>query len=184
MADDDRQMRMRVASCVAVGAVALTLASCSTSHPTVKVPASAANQYPSEATAALCAAGLHPVYVSAPTIRGAGPSVNGYAVTSVQPDFGSEVTPGSAVKVTLVESVNGLVYHGLGPSAVLPDVVGLDVNKALRELTRHGLQADLTMVTPTGSLLVTSQEPAAGTRTPSRSTVVLRVGKVGSNGCG
>jgi beta-lactam-binding protein with PASTA domain len=168
---------------VAVGCCAVMLGSCSSSHPTVKVPASAANQYPSDATAALCAAGLRPVFVSAPAIRDAGLGVNGYAVQSVHPGFGSEVKPGSAVEVRLVESVNGLVYHGHGSSAVLPDVTGLDVNKALREIARLRLQVNLTVATPTGALQVTTQEPAAGTSVPGGSTVVLHVGKVGSTGC-
>lgn len=176
-------MRIAVLS-VAVGGCAVTLASCSSSHPTVKVPASVANQYPSDATAALCAAGLRPVFVSAPAIRGAGPGVNGYAVKSVHPGFGIQVKPGSAVAVRLVESVNGLVHDGHGPSAVLPNVTGLDVNKALSEITGLGLQANITVATPTGALQVTSQEPASGTTVPGGSAVELHIGKVGSKGCG
>jgi beta-lactam-binding protein with PASTA domain len=175
-------MRLGVTG-VAFACCAVTLTSCSSSGSQVRVPASAANAYPSDATAALCAAGLRPVYVSAPTLDGADANVNGYAVASVHPSFGSKVKPGSAVEVRVTESVNGGSGAGRRPSAVLPDVTGLDVNKALRELTRLGLRVRVTVATPTGALLVTSEEPAAGATIPGSSTVDLHIGQVGSKAC-
>jgi beta-lactam-binding protein with PASTA domain len=182
--DDERRIAMRVAvMSLAVGCGAVALTSCSSSGSQVRVPAAAANAYPSDATAALCAAGLRPVYVSAPTLDAADANVNGYAVASVHPSFGSKVKPGSAVEVRVTESVNGGPGAVHRPSAVLPNVAGLEVNAALRELTRLGLRVRVTAATPTGALVVTSEEPAAGESIPGSSTVDLHIGQVGSKAC-
>jgi hypothetical protein len=149
----------------------------------VSVPNSATNAYPAQATAAICAAGLHPLYVSAPPLDHADGNINGYAVRSITPAPGSDVKAGSVVDMTLVTDVNGGGPFGPKPAAQLPNVTGLDVNTALSEITRLGLRANVTTTTPTGALLVTRQIPKAGTIAPAGSTVVLDVGQVGSDGC-
>jgi beta-lactam-binding protein with PASTA domain len=153
-------------------------------HPHTVVPVAASNAYPAEATAALCAAGLHPLYVTAPPITGADTGINGYAVTSLSPPPGSKVRAGSTVRISLAESANG------GPaspvvttSTTVPSVTGLDVNKALSVITALGLHADVTVSAPTGSLQVTGQTPAAASQAPGGSTVTLRVGQAGTAGC-
>lgn len=180
------RFRVAVIVCSAMAFTSCTSspAQVATSPAHVAVPRSAANTYPAEATASLCKAGLRPLYIVAPTLVRAGTNDSGYAVDSISPAPGSKVQAGSVVKVTLGRSVNaGPGWHGPRPRAVIPDVKGLDANSALGEITTLGLFANVTTTTPTGALTVTSQTPAAGTTVNGGSTVTLRIGNVGSEGC-
>jgi beta-lactam-binding protein with PASTA domain len=161
---------------------ALAFTSCSAGH--VAVPRSATNAYPAQATAALCNAGLQPIYLTAPTLRHADIGLHGYAVRSISPAPGSEVKAGSVVTVRLILSANGGPgWSGTRPRSVVPNVNGLDANKALGEITTLGLFGTLIATTPTGALTVTGETPSAGTTVRGGSTVVLHIGKVGSQGC-
>jgi hypothetical protein len=75
-----------------------------------------------------CAAGLHPLYVSAPALRHVDVGYNGYAVMSANPAPGSSVQAGSVVDMVLVTDVNAGAIPRSRP-AVVPSVIGLDVNK-------------------------------------------------------
>jgi beta-lactam-binding protein with PASTA domain len=153
-------------------------------HPHTVVPAAAANAYPAQATAALCRAGLRPVYVSAAPIAGADEGVNGYAVRTISPMPGQKAPVGSTVTLTLVESVNGGgPFPGPLPTAVVPNVKGFDINKALADLTMAGVLVNVTVATPTGSLRVTGETPAPGSIVGDSATVTLKVGEPGSQGC-
>jgi beta-lactam-binding protein with PASTA domain len=148
------------------------------------VPRSAANAYPAQATAALCNAGLHPLYLTAPKLAHADIGINGYAVRSISPGPGSEVKAGSDVTIRLNLSANGGPgWSGPRPRSVVPNVDGLDVNQALDKITNLGLFATVIATTPTGALTVTRATPSAGTTVAGGSTVVLHVGMVGSQGC-
>jgi hypothetical protein len=141
------------------------------------------NAYPAQASAAVCAAGLRPLYLNVPPLVHADANVNGYALRSISPAPGSDVEAGSVVDMTLVVDLNGGGPFGPKPAARLPNVTGLDINKALSVITRLGLTANVTTTTPTGALLVTGQTPRAGTTVPGGSTVTLHVGALGSDGC-
>jgi beta-lactam-binding protein with PASTA domain len=150
----------------------------------VTVPNGVAPAYPADASAALCKAGLRPLYVTAPTIHDADGNVNGYAVKSSSPPSGRHLKIGSVVDLQLSESVNG---GGPWPPpkgrSVVPNVAGIDINKAVGQITGRGLKANLLPTTPTGALLVTSESPAAGSSIREGSTVTLRFGETGSQGC-
>ncbi len=86
--------------------------------------------------------------------------------------------------ITLSASINGGPgWSGPRPRSVVPNVNGLDVNKALGEITTLGLFASVTATTPTGSLTVTSETPPAGTSVAGGSTIQLHAGSVGSKDC-
>jgi beta-lactam-binding protein with PASTA domain len=176
-------MRRRAGLVVATGCAVVALTSCSGSTAKVTVPASVTNAYPAHATAALCALGLHPVYVSAPALSRADAGTNGYAVKLAHPEPGGQVKAGSVVDLTLVTDVNGGDLFQRRPFAVLPNLVGVDVNKAVSEITGLGLLVDVTAATPTGSLLVAAEVPAAHTTVRGESTVRLQVGRAGSQAC-
>lgn len=176
-------MAFRVVVIAIIGCSA-SLTSCSNSGTNVVVPRSAANAYPAEASAALCRVGLHPRYLRAPALVQADVNINGYAVTSLSPGAGEKVRSGSVVDVTLNPSVNGgPPLLGPRPRSAVPGVMGLDVNKALREITTLGLHANVIATTPTGTLTVTGVIPAPGTTVPGGSTVIVHVGTVGSDAC-
>jgi beta-lactam-binding protein with PASTA domain len=150
----------------------------------ITVPNGVVPAYPADASAALCKAGLRPLYVTAPTIRRADGNVNGYGVKSSSPPPGHQLKGGSVVDLTLVESVNGggpwSPPHGM---SVVPNVSGIDINKAVGQITGQELKANLIPTTPTGTLLVTDESPAPGTSIPAGSIVTLQFGEVGSQGC-
>jgi PASTA domain len=181
---------------VIAGAVAVSLAfwggGASTRHMTLGRPGTPRdakvladiNTDPLRATAALCSVGLRPLYVSVPPLDRADENVNGYAVKAVSPKPGSEVKAGSVVELKLSADINGAgPWVGPKPAAQLPNVTGLDINSALVKLTTLGLLVNVNPTTPTAALLVTSETPAAGTNVPGGSTVTLRIGAVGSQGC-
>lgn len=171
---------------LAVGLAVSSLVACSTGSPgaSTTVPAAAASGYPHDVASALCAAGLHPVFVAAPPIRHADRNVNGYAVASISPGPLDGVAPGSAVQVHLVVSVNaGGPWPAAPASTVLPPVIGMDVNTAIATLTADGLVVSVMTASPTGTMAVTTQAPAAGTTVPRSSTVTLTVGSPHSDGC-
>lgn len=152
--------------------------------PKVAVPRAVQNAYPADAIAALCSAGLNPLIVSAPPIKGAGPNVNGYAVKAVIPPVGSAVPRGSAVQLQLVTSVNGGQHlPGKKRQIAMPDVVGIDVNQAIELLTSHGLKVDATTNALVTSLDVTKQSPGPNSPVDTGSTVTLSVGSQSGSGC-
>jgi beta-lactam-binding protein with PASTA domain len=167
---------------VAAGCLAFALCGCSGSTTQVAVP-SVVNSYPVDATATLCAAGVHPRYVIAPNLSQADAGTNGYAVRSERPGQGVKVKAGSTVDLVLVTDFNGGDLSAHPRSTTVPNVDGVEVNKAVAEITRQGLLVNVATATPTGSLLVTGQAPAANTAVRGGSTVTLLVGQVGSQGC-
>lgn len=91
------------------------------------------------------AAGLRPVAVSLPQIFRGDLSVNGYGAVSQRPRAGSLVPVGARVLLRIGISVNG------GPGGIarhrpvkVPDVIGLNIQKAIREV----LEAGLTVTVP------------------------------------
>jgi beta-lactam-binding protein with PASTA domain len=167
----------------AAGCVVVALSSCSSTTANVTIPVSASNASPAKATAALCALGLRPVYVGAPSLHQADTGVNGYWVKLTDPKPGSHVSAGSVVDLTLVPDYNlgGLDQPQRQPA--VPDVTGLDINQALFNVTKLGLLANVITASPTGSLLVTRESPAPGATVRGGSTVTLQVGRAGSQGC-
>jgi beta-lactam-binding protein with PASTA domain len=171
------------AMAAAIGCCALTVASCSGSTARVAVPRPT-DGYPTVVSAALCSAGLRPMYVSAPRVHHADRNVNGYSLRYTRPAPGTDVKVGSVVDLTLVEDHNlGGPWLGQRGDQKLPKVTGLDVNTALRRLTTLGLRVNVTTTTPTGVLRVTQQVPGAGTVVPSGSTVTVLAGQRGSQAC-
>jgi hypothetical protein len=172
---------------LALGLVAASgLAACSAGSPADRatVPAAAASGYPLDVASALCAAGLRPVFVSTPPIKHADRNINGYAVASTSPRPLDGIAPGSAVQIHLIVSANaGGPWPAAPATAVLPQVVGVDVNTAIATLTAEGLFVDVTTASPTGTLVVAAQAPAAGATVPRSSTVTLTVGQLDSDAC-
>ena len=163
-----------------------SLAACSAGVPSAvtTVPAAAASGYPLDVTSALCAAGLHPVFVSTPPITHADRNINGYAVASASPGPLDGVASGSAVQIHLIVSANaGGPWPEATVTSVLPRVIGMDVNTAIATLTSDGLFVDVTSASPTGTMVVATQAPAAGATVPRSSTVTLTVGGLNSDGC-
>jgi beta-lactam-binding protein with PASTA domain len=150
----------------------------------VAVPATVTNNYPAQASAALCAAGPRPLYVTAPPILRADSNTNGYAVKTAAPIAGNEVATGSTVRISLAVSSNGGgPWTGTRPSAVLPSVIGRDANQAISDLTLLGLHVNVRTTTPTAALTVTQQIPTAGTHVRGGSIVTIRVGQRTSRAC-
>ena len=63
----------------------------------------------------------------------------------------------------------------------MPGLSGREANAALSTLSTTGFPVDATTVTPTGALLVTTQEPAWETMAATGSTVRISVGATGSD---
>ena len=84
-------------------------------------------------------------------------------VASTDPPAGTRLDPGS--KVTVVVSRGGNVV-------VVPEVVGLKVNRAVQELTRVGLRPDFELRLPIGGDVV-DQDPDPGTPVAPGSSVKL-----------
>jgi len=181
-----KSRRVRWGIPIGVGIVACNLAGCTSSAPTdvATVPGSAAHAYPADLAAAVCGARLRPVFVSTPPIKQAGPGVNGYAAVSVSPSPLDTVALGSPVRVVLAVSVNaGGPWPSPPATSTLPNVVGMDVNTALGTLTADGVLVDVSTASPTGTMTVTTQVPAAGATVRAGSTVTLAVGTTDSDGC-
>lgn len=163
-----------------------SLAGCSTESPAAltTVPPAAASGYPLDVTSALCAAGLRPVFVSTPPIQHADRNINGYAAASASSGPLDGVAPSSAVQIHLTISANaGGPWPSSPATAVLPQVTGMDVNTAIATLTADGLFVDVTTASPTGTMVVATQAPAAGTTVTRSSTVILTVGGPNSDAC-
>lgn len=163
-----------------------SLAACSAGSPPAltTVPAAAASGYPLDVAAALCAAGLRPVFVSTPPITHADRNINGYAVASASPGPLEGVASGSAVQIHLIVSANaGGPWPAAPVTSVLPRMIGMDVNAAIATLTSDGLFVDVTTASPTGTMVVATQAPAAGATVPRSSTVTLTVGGLNNDGC-
>jgi PASTA domain len=87
----------------------------------------------------LRAARLRPVGTSLPQIWRGALDVNGYGAVSQRPRAGSLVPVGAPVLIRISVSVNGgpggIAQHG---SVTVPDVVGLNIQKAIRKVLLAG----------------------------------------------
>ena len=141
----------------------------------VTVP-QAAPGYVAPAIAAIRADGLRVAIASVPPIRNADASTNGYAVESQTPARGARVPRGTLVVLRIAWSVNG-GPGGLGPAGTVPDLTGVDVNRAMSLATSNGLRVTVRPPGhPIASVVVTGQSIPAGTAVAPGDTVVLTIG--------
>jgi PASTA domain len=101
--------------------------------------------YVQQAERALRAAGLRVVIPSVPKVADADAGVNGYAVRSQAPAAGARVPAGTPVVLRLALSVNG-GPGGVGKLGVVPNLVGLPINRALSAATAVGLHVTVAPV--------------------------------------
>lgn len=145
------------------------------SRAVVTVPQVAPN-YVAPAVAALRADGLRVAIESVAPIRNADASTNGYAVAHQDPEAGARVPRGALVVLRVAVSVNG-GPGGLGPAGTVPDLAGIDVNRAMSLATSNGLRVTVRPPGhPVASLVVTGQSIPAGTSVEPGDTVVLTIG--------
>jgi len=132
--------------------------------------------YVAPAIAALHADGLRTVIPSVPPIHAADASVNGYAVAGQTPARAARVPRGTLVVLRVTVSVNG-GPGGLGPPGTVPDLTGLDVNRAMSFATSNGLRVTVRPPGhPVAALVVSRQSIEAGTAVKSGDVVVLTIG--------
>jgi beta-lactam-binding protein with PASTA domain len=161
---------------LALGLVVLTaVAGCGSESKDTAVP-EVVPLYVQDAVAKLERAGLRASILSAPEITEASLGINGYAVATQDPQPGVLVSRGSAVRLTLNPSVNG-GPGGVGPAGHVPDLVGLDVNRALGLAGAQGL---LVTVRPLDHeverLVVTEQSLPPGEDVDRGSVITLALG--------
>lgn len=131
--------------------------------------------YVAPAVAALHADGLRVAIESVPPIRNVDASTNGYAVAHQDPEAGARVPRGTLVVLRIGVSLNG-GPGGLGPAGIVPDLVGVDVNRAKSLATSNGLRVTVRPAGhPVASLMVTKQSIAAGASVQPGDTVVLTI---------
>ena len=104
----------------------------------VTVPQVAPN-YVAPAVAALHADGLRPVIPSVPPIHDADASDQRLRRRDQDPAAGARVPRGTLVVLRIDVSVNG-GPGGLGPAGTVPDLTGIDVNRAMSLATSNGLR--------------------------------------------
>lgn len=185
LVDNHGMASRRVSAWVAVAVSASGLAGCSTgSAASVTVPPAVAGGYPSDVAAVLCSVGLRPLFVQVPAITAADRNVNGYAVTSVSPGPTARVAVGATVEIHV-----GVSHNAGGPwpqapdRSVLPNLLGIDVNRAVATLAALGATVNVSPKTPTGALVVTGQTPRAGATVMRGSPVTVQVGAAAGSGC-
>jgi serine/threonine-protein kinase len=94
-------------------------------------------------------------------------------VMAQEPEAGSELPKGAAVKITVSQGVVPLT------KATVPKVVGLPEAQARAVLTTAGFEVTVTYVASDGSNtgLVVSQTPTAGTTAFKKTVITLQVAK-------
>jgi PASTA domain len=136
----------------------------------------AAPGYVAPAVAALHADGLRTVIPSVPAIHAVDASTNGYAVVSQTPARGARVPRGTLVVLRVGVSVNG-GPGGLGPAGTVPQLSGVDVNRAIGLATSQGLRVTVGPPGhPVAALVVTGQSIDPGAAVTEGETIVLTLG--------
>lgn len=132
--------------------------------------------YVKQAERALRAAGLRVVIASVPKIADVDAGVNGYAVRSQAPAAGARVPPGTPIVLRLAISFNG-GPGGVGKLGVVPDLVGLPINRALSAATAVGLHVTVLPVAHRlSSDAVTKQSLTPGARVDTGEVITLHLG--------
>jgi hypothetical protein len=132
--------------------------------------------YVQQAERALREAGLRVVIASVPKVADADAGVNGYAIRGQAPAAGTRVPIGTPVLLRLALSVNG-GPGGVGKLGVVPDLVGLPINRALAVATAVGLHVTVAPVAHhVPSDAVTKQSLAPGSRVDAGEVITLRLG--------
>jgi beta-lactam-binding protein with PASTA domain len=127
----------------------------------VRVP-TVTRTYLNAATRRLHASGLRVVLESVPPLTRADYSDNGYAVDGQSPPAGSMVVAGTTVELRISTSVNA-GDGGLGPPGIVPNLVGVPVNRALYMANTAGLLVTVSGVShPVTSTVVKTQSLSPG----------------------
>jgi beta-lactam-binding protein with PASTA domain len=132
--------------------------------------------YVQDAERAIRAAGLRVVILLVPPITGADASVNGYAVVEQIPAPGLSVSEGSTVVLSLGVSING-GPGGVGRPGVVPDLIGMPVNRAMSAVTSVGLHVTVPAVQhQVPSDAVTAQSLTPGSVVVPGAVITLTLG--------
>jgi len=132
--------------------------------------------YVQQAERALRKARLRVVIASVPKVTDADAGVNGYAIRSQAPAAGTRVPAGTPVVLRLAISFNG-GPGGVGKLGVVPDLVGLPINRALSAATAAGLHVTVAPVTHhLSSDAVTKQSVTPGARVDADEAITLHLG--------
>lgn len=132
--------------------------------------------YTQDAERLIRGVGLRVVIAGVPPITGADASSNGYAVRSQSPAAGTHVPAGTAVLLSLAYSVNA-GPGGVGRPGVVPDLVGMPVNRAMAAATSVGLHVTVRAVKhhlPNDS--VTAQSLPQGSRVEPGEVITITLG--------
>jgi beta-lactam-binding protein with PASTA domain len=132
--------------------------------------------YVQDAESSIKAAGLRFVILSVPRISDADASVNGYAIAGQTPAAGLRVPLGTRVVLRLAVSVNA-GPGGVGRPGVVPELVGMSVNRAISVATSVGLHVTVPAVQHgVPSDAVTSQSLAPGSPVCPDAVITLTLG--------
>jgi beta-lactam-binding protein with PASTA domain len=132
--------------------------------------------YVRQAERALRKAGLRVVIASVPKVTDADAGVNGYAIRSQAPAAGTRVPTGSLFVLQLAISFNG-GPGGVGRLGVVPNLVGLPINRALAAATAVGLHVTVLRVAHRlSSDGVTGQSLTPGARVDMNDAITLHLG--------
>jgi hypothetical protein len=132
--------------------------------------------YVQDAERAIRAAGLRVVIRSEPPINGADASVNGYAVAGQTPAAGLRVSEGTTVVLSLAVSGNG-GPGGVGRPGIVPDLIGMPVNRAISAATSVGLHVTVPAVPDhIPSDAVTAQSLTPGSSVLANQVITLTLG--------
>jgi hypothetical protein len=132
--------------------------------------------YVQDAEQAIKAAGLRVVIRSVPLISDADASVNGYAIAGQTPAAGLRVPLGTQVVLMLAVSVNG-GPGGVGRPGVVPELVGMPVNRAISVAASVGLHVTVPAVQhDVSSDAVTSQSLPPGSPVFPDAVITLTLG--------
>jgi beta-lactam-binding protein with PASTA domain len=132
--------------------------------------------YLQDAESAIKAAGLRVVIRSVPLISDADASVNGYAIAGQTPAAGLRVPLGTRMVLRLGVSVNA-GPGGVGTPGVVPELVGMPVNRAISVATSVGLHVTVPAVQhDVPSDAVTSQSLTPGSPVFPDAVITLTLG--------
>jgi hypothetical protein len=135
------------------------------------------SQRPAQAFTILAEAGFQPVILGLPTSKSDGNL--GFWVAAQEPEAAVEASPGTRVALALRRVALSLGGSIEGPPVAkpvtpAPDVVGLELERAMAEVTRRGLIAVVIQpLVPVESLAVFEQRPNAGAAVEAFREVVL-----------
>jgi beta-lactam-binding protein with PASTA domain len=132
--------------------------------------------YVQDAERAIRAAGLRFVILSVPRISDADAGTNGYVVDGQTPAAGLRIPVGTRVVLMLGVSVNG-GPGGVGRPGLVPELIGMPVNRAISVATSVGLHVTVPAVQHhVPSDAVTSQSLPAGSLVFPDAIITLTLG--------